>query len=146
MDILGYFPFSISNFLYINLFSCSIAKSSPLYIKLVLTRVLFLPLFKDNLLREKERNAKEIQRFQAQLEQFEQKQSSMLEENVDYKEKLSRADLSREVLDQEKTNLMEMFQKTESQKEELDAEGRFTLFLIWINFSFKITFEECVCW
>jgi len=47
----------------------------------------------------------------------------MLEENVDYKEKLSRADLTRDVLDQEKTNLMEMFQKTESQKEELDGEG-----------------------
>ena len=46
------------------------------------------------------------------------------EECVVLKEKLNRAALSKDVLEQEKLHLMEILSRTEAQKEEVESEGR----------------------
>lgn len=59
------------------------------------------------------------------IEELEQKQSNIKEELVDLKEKCNRASLAKDVLEQEKTHLMELHNKIEAEKEELEGEGRF---------------------
>ena len=49
----------------------------------------------------------------------------MKEESVDLKEKLNRAMLAKDVLEQEKSHLAEVLSRTEIQKEELEAESKF---------------------
>ena len=79
-------------------------------------------MFQDNSVREKERTAKELERTQQLLSQLEEKHSNLREENADLKEKLSRADLAKDVLEQEKTHLTELYHKTEEEKEEYETD------------------------
>ena len=81
-------------------------------------------MVQETFLRDKERSQKEVARLQGLLENLEANHSTIKEECVDLKEKLNRASLAKDVLEQEKTHLMEMFNKTEAQKETLDAESK----------------------
>ena len=65
-----------------------------------------------------------MERTQQLVSQLEEKQSNLREENADLKEKLSRADLAKDVLEQEKTHLTELFHKTEEEKEEYENDRK----------------------
>ena len=67
---------------------------------------------------------REIQKLKNLIADLEGKQSALKEELVDVKEKLNRAGLSKEVLEQEKAHLSELQAKSESQKEELEIERK----------------------
>lgn len=69
------------------------------------------------------------------IEELEQKQSKIKEECVDWKEKCNRAALAKDVLEQEKTYLMELHNKLEGEKEDLDGEGMSTYSNLQLAFS-----------
>lgn len=90
----------------------------------VLQQVLFFWLCQNTAIKEKDRSVREIEKLKNLMADLEAKQSALKEELVDVKEKLNRASLSKEVLEQEKAHLSELQAKSESQKEELEIERK----------------------
>lgn len=72
--------------------------------------------------KEREKLLVDMQRTQKVMENLEEKLSSVKEECVDVKERLNRALLEKEVIEQEKSHLSEVLSKTELQKAEIEME------------------------
>ena len=114
------------------------ARNIPSLKSWTLTSCLSL-ILQDNLIREKDRISKELQRCQAQIRQHEEKQSNLREENAGLKEELSRAQLANDVVEQEKTHLTELYHKTEEQKEVLETECKKVKRIIFLNHSQEVS-------
>ena len=90
---------------------------------------------------------REIEKLKSLMADLEGKQSALKEELVDVKEKLNRANLSKEVLEQEKAHLSELQAKSESQKEELEIERKMICQILILAYSlravvFPLIFKE----
>lgn len=57
----------------------------------------------------------------------------MKEECVDLKEKLNRSTLAKDVMEQEKIHYMEQLNKLEAEREETDAQGRHSKFILVVH-------------
>lgn len=75
-------------------------------------------------MREKERSKVEIEKLQGYVTNYEKQQSEQKEECVDLKEKLNRAILNKEVLEQEKLHLNDTIRRSQEHKEAVENESK----------------------
>lgn len=106
----------------------------------VLQQILFFWLCQNTAIKEKDRSVREIEKLKNLMADLEGKQSALKEELVDVKEKLNRASLSKEVLEQEKAHLSELQAKSESQKEELEIERKMIFQILVLPIHLQLLF------